>query len=648
MTEKPKIRFLTVIWGARYAEEFAALSLPSYLSPGNLPAMAEEADLEILIMTTEETEPTFEAQPNFQKLRALCPVRFLHIDDLITTGVYGVTLTLAYARGIRDAGEEQVNTTFVFMNSDFVLADGSLRYLTGLIRDGARCVMAPSLRANSEPVVPVLTERVADGVLAMPPREMVRLAFDHLHPTVVGKTANQELVKCSTHNQVYWQVDEATLLARYYLIFMLAIRPERPIGPVRSYCDYGFVPDMVPSGDITVTGDSDDFFMLELAPTQQEKQFLSMGVASPKEIAASLSKWTTREHRLYAERDTVFHWRDLPANLDGHRAALDRTMRQIASRMSRRPLDDEDHFYWEMGVLSWRLLQMQELGLQEISAVTLPPELFVSERRASSGWLKRPLSSLRRLAERRYRGLLKRMKAAAGDLPRVAPWHHLWLDSRLLREWEKRAAALGPSARILVIHPVDSPVAPAMRQSLGAETIDAAGLLGPDFTLASVGYDRILIHMLRADLRETRTLLDCATEFLAENGEISVFVEHRDADTDPSNFSYEFAGNIECILPGDWMRWQVQARFVGGRAKRYLRAFERRVIARLAPPRPRGIPVFLLAFLAWPVVALCTGINNWHKRNLISDCPNFCSAALFTLAPRAQSAGRAARNVEAA
>ena len=103
MAERLKVKFLTVIWGARYIDEFARISLPSYLADGNLPALAAGTDLEILVMTSRASVPAFEDKPAFEALRRLCPVRFIFIDDLITTGVYGVTLTLAYARGIADS-----------------------------------------------------------------------------------------------------------------------------------------------------------------------------------------------------------------------------------------------------------------------------------------------------------------------------------------------------------------------------------------------------------------------------------------------------------------------------------------------------------------------------------------------------------------
>ena len=304
MSKSPKLKFLTAIWGESYVRMFCSVALPSYLAQGNLPHLAAETDLEILILTSEESLPVFESQPLFARLRALCPVRFILIDDLITTGMYGVTLTLAFARGIHDSGAAQTETAFVFMNADFILADGTLRAMLARIRAGHRCILAPSLRARSETVLPILRGRTdpATGLLTMPPREMVRLALDHLHPTVIAKTVTQQLVTASSHNQIYWQVDADTLLARHYLIFMLAVLPEKPFGAATSYCDYGFEPDMVPSGSFSILEDSDDSFIMELQAAEQERYFTRCGVATPQQIANELSGWTTANQRRVQRR----------------------------------------------------------------------------------------------------------------------------------------------------------------------------------------------------------------------------------------------------------------------------------------------------------------------------------------------------------
>ena len=85
------------------------------------------------------------------------------------------------------------------MNSDFVLAEGSLRTLIAKLHEGHRCIMAPSLRACSETAIPKLVATInrTDQTLIMSSREMVQLAFDNLHPTVIAKTITQDFVTCA-------------------------------------------------------------------------------------------------------------------------------------------------------------------------------------------------------------------------------------------------------------------------------------------------------------------------------------------------------------------------------------------------------------------------------------------------------------------
>jgi hypothetical protein len=245
---RPKAKFLTAVWGKTYIARFASLSLPSFLAPGNLPALAQATDLEVVIMTRHDDIEYFENHATFRKLLAICPVRFVEIDDLITTKVYGVTLTLAYARPVIACGPDMLDTHFVFMNADFVLADGSLRALCKHILANRSIVLGPSFRATAEAVEPLLESAIdsSSGALSIPPRQLAALSLPHPHPTTIAKTLNQDFCHSRQPNQFFWQVDEQTILGRYYLIFMLCLKPERIITTINGFCDYSFVPEMCP------------------------------------------------------------------------------------------------------------------------------------------------------------------------------------------------------------------------------------------------------------------------------------------------------------------------------------------------------------------------------------------------------------------
>lgn len=656
MEEKLKIRFLTAIWGARYVEEFARISLPSYLAAGNLPFVAAETALEIIILTSSETLAKFDELPIFRKLKSLCPVRFILIDDLITTGNYGVTLTLAYARGIMDCGAEQTKTTFVFMNSDFVLADGSLRTLVGMLRKQHRCIMAPSLRACAETILPLLTTAVdaIDHTLTMSPRRMVKLAFDHLHPTVIGKTITQDFVTCATHNQIYWQVDDATLLGRYHLIFMLAIRPEVPIGPVNSYCDYGFVPEMIPSGEFAVMDDSDTFFMLELQPAAQERKFLSCGTKSRADMAAELSRWTTREHRRFAEVDVVFRSDELPSALAVMRSETEKFIANLHEQMSRAPKDHVDHYYWVSGVQAWASLKFPG------KTPTLPREISVASQRSPSPRLVPRLRQLlsstgnipgkqSRLA-RSYSDLLGWMRRMANAVPNVPIWHHLWPDSRLILKWVETVKS-APSRRCLLICDKVSPLPVTLARHIELDTQIGLGeawpvsagiqddLLPKRRASCAQCYDHVLVHIRRAELLQFKSVLQFARDCATPEATISVYIDHRDAELDTSNFKYELAQYAENLLPSDWLSFRLETRFTGGRSKRFLRLIERRLLRQLWPSSPWRVPHLLASLTLWPFTAALTTLNNLRLRNPSAACPDYCTSALLSFR-RISAAGK--------
>ena len=656
MAEKLKIKFLTAIWGVRYIEEFARVSLPSYLALGNIPYVAAETNLEIVIMTSRNSAHKFSEIPIFDRLRALCPIRYIFIDDLITTGNYGVTLTLAYARGIVDSGTEQTNTNFVFMNSDFILAEGSLRTLVGKLRDGERCIMAPSLRAVSELVLPELIEAVdkTSETLSKPPREMVRLALNNLHPTVIGKTITQDFITCANHNQLYWQVDRSTLLGRYHLIFMLAIKPEVPLRPINSYCDYGFVPELVPSGKFSILGDSDDFFMLELQPAAQERQLIQCGTSTPEEIADELGRWTTVEHRRFAEVDVVFRTGELPANLAEHRKLTANYITNLHRIMPNPPCPHVDHFYWVSGMQSWASLKYAG----ETAPGALPPEVAVSNLtlftpalasgsalpetphpQAPSPVAKLPLK--KRLVQL-YIELVNYFRVLAGTIPNVPLWHHLWLDARLIRKWMAARTQL-PHQRNLLICEANEPLSVSLPKLVPFElSVDPDDFAARPNELHSHGapaaelYDNVFLHIRRANVRETRRILELAEVRLAPDGMIAIYISHPNAEVDSSNFSFELAHYVDLILPTDWIGYRVQARFAGGLTKRRLRQMESFLFRYLMPSTTRW-PLLVAAVMSWPVVATFTALNNVRLRNRSRKCPRYCSSALISLTKLPQS-----------
>lgn len=598
---KPRVRFLVPVWGQSYIKRFTDLSLPCFLAPGNLPALAGLTDLEIVILTASANYPDFEREPAFQALRAVAPVRFIAIDDLIVDQLYGVILTFAYLRGMQDAGDDMVNMHFLFMNSDLLLADGSLRSVGKRILEDRRVMLACSIRATSEDLEPALRGMVdrEKHVLAVPPRRLVAMALNAMHPTQIAKIVNNDLCHSIHVNQFYWQVDEKTLVSRHFLMFMLCLKPERVVTEVHAFCDYSFVPEMCPTAEPVAMEDSDDFFFLEMQARESEADFLRIGRPTLDEIAKGLSAWTTKDHRQNALKHTlIFHAGDLPAGTEAMCREADRYIRAIQDRLEPEPQPFRQHPYW---VGTFEAYQARKAVLQ---GKTSEPARAV------------PAAPLRR-----------GYKALFGSAPHVRIWHPEWLDFRAVSALLKRHAAT-PRSKILYIKP---------HIGLFDGTIGEVKVAGVAMALAGGCAQEVfperdlklaLVELQRNELGHTRRLIETLKPLMAPGGQIAVFLKEAGQLPNPVDLADELMHRIGLVAPADLGRTHFV--FAGGERKKVLCLRFNRCLALYTR---RGYAFLPAAALGAVVVSLLAAINNIrHAKAQDLRAPvRHCSSFLMTV-----------------
>lgn len=339
-------RIITMAWGERYVTDLLRLAIPAILSPGNIPAFCEHFETELVIVTESRFFPFIITAPAIAHALEHCDVRLVPIDDLLSPW-YGITLTHAFSRGYIDLGPRITETHLVFLNADFIVADGSYGNLATAILRGARLAVAPSYCMVLEDTVPLLMARYdwRSASLPVDPRALAGMIVRHRHNTVRAKTINQPGLLTYRYDQFYWKVDDETVLARQMPIAVVYMRPTRIVTEMPTFWDYGLIAEMCPNVTPCVFADSDSFLMGELRARDTFRDLMREGVPRPEDIARDLSTFTTQDHRDYGRYTLTVHGGDLPPELAAERKKFEAYVDDIYNRLGP-PLDHRSHPFW--------------------------------------------------------------------------------------------------------------------------------------------------------------------------------------------------------------------------------------------------------------------------------------------------------------
>lgn len=171
-----------VCWGAKYVA-LMETSLASLLAPGNLPALAAQADLVLELVTGAADVPAVISSPALRRLSAICQIRVIALPDhpdffdwakQLPYVVFGHASHLTILRARRDGAD------LLCLNPDVIYADGSYASVAARLTDQPRALFSDGLNAAMTPVLAGLADHWRDGALVVEPRRLCALAGRHL------------------------------------------------------------------------------------------------------------------------------------------------------------------------------------------------------------------------------------------------------------------------------------------------------------------------------------------------------------------------------------------------------------------------------------------------------------------------------------
>ncbi len=334
------LHILLPAWGSYFRKLTQNYVLPSHLSANNLPAIAKDVAVSYRIYSTQTDyqaivreapglikrladfakidwvplpdEVSFTREPGSDKTDQTKNIRAMDRYDMSKFNLQSA----CYFDGIR-AGAA-ADAALVIATADVVYADGTFPAIVELLESGARGICFAPFDMVHEPAAHRIAEKFArpeEFSITVPPRDLVRLALDCLHPSVAGAFVDSEWFPQWKHN-LLWHVGDGGLVQRWFAMHPLAIRPTRHAEPqANDQIDGGFIFTVIPELErIHVVGDSDAICAGCLAPAdyyygrpESENRFSTATLA---EVLRELKRKLFRHYPeidFFARHKVLFH-----------------------------------------------------------------------------------------------------------------------------------------------------------------------------------------------------------------------------------------------------------------------------------------------------------------------------------------------------
>jgi len=303
-------RFVLVVWGQTFTDLFLTVALPSQLSPGNFPSFPDRAESKYLIYTTSAGAESIRESRAFAELSKLMETEIVGIDDLdFSRNKYSIVGD-CQRRALETASQE--NCGFVFLYADQIWSDGSFTNMAKISARGKRALMGFGLSSVKETFVPDLVSGYSspDGeTISISSRQLVALSLKHSEPALQSQYWDSETFDNSP-SCLYWNVPNEGVLARWFHLSPLMVRPSKSIVGFDGSLDSGdFLLKACPDpNDLYVVEDSDEIFMMSVQESREE--FLPRK-ASATNVAHWASGVTNQHNRRFLKYKLRIHYADL-------------------------------------------------------------------------------------------------------------------------------------------------------------------------------------------------------------------------------------------------------------------------------------------------------------------------------------------------
>lgn len=292
-------------WGEQFVGQVARVTVPFLAMSGNVPALA--ADDRVILHVYTEPDSRESLQAAVSPLSPWCEIDVRIFDDTVARPFRGPDFKYELQRWcLRDLVASLSDGSMVLLDSNFLLADGTLAALAARRHEGYRAVCVPVLRATTEPLCGRLAPTLADGV-SIDARSLFAASLESLHH--ITKSFFVDAAPFSPYpSQMSWHVEGGGFVTRNFLPHPLMV----PVSPAfqrsQSTMDYDLTLRLAADDEIYVVTDSDAMLVVKISSEDHQAQRIDGGFSPTAEnLGLFLLTCTNRRHRLFADAAAAFH-----------------------------------------------------------------------------------------------------------------------------------------------------------------------------------------------------------------------------------------------------------------------------------------------------------------------------------------------------
>jgi hypothetical protein len=291
---KVRGHLLIAAWTRPYIELFLRLTLPSLMSPGNLPRLeAADRRLPATIMCLSADRATCEQSPAFVAFARQRAIDWRFIDDIVAVlgDAREAVLSTIFRAAMAEHWDPEADLAFLLIKPGHVLADGTLAAIVRKVEEGARAVLLPTPRIE----LPAALARLEETPRGASARMLARAVLDGAtEEALLLPIAGRMLPAVSDHIAVKRGPDRlAFRAARWH---PAALRPRHPVQPARqSLLDTEIVPEFADDdSDVHRVASSDEALIVDArtASVRSGAEPVTVG-----ELAQRIAMWATAWHR---------------------------------------------------------------------------------------------------------------------------------------------------------------------------------------------------------------------------------------------------------------------------------------------------------------------------------------------------------------